>query len=136
MFVKDNGGYRAVPVAVTLRWLDVAANGGSTYQRFVESGSPRISGGGVRQESFGAVEAALFRKRDRVILILQNASGDARTFNIGGDMKLGIPSHVEWLAMPRFLDSTVRAAEVEAIAPAKEIQIPAWSVTHVVWNIQ
>ena len=136
MFLAEKGGYRAVPAAVALRWLNVAANGGASYQRFIESGNPRIPGGGVRQETYGAVEAVLFRKKDGVTLILQNASGETRSWKIGADLKLGIPSHVERLAMPRLMDSTIRAAGVETVAPSTDIPIPAFSVTRAVWNIR
>ena len=136
MFLAEKGGYRAVPVAVALRWLDVAANGGVTYQRLVEAGNPRIPGKGVRSESYGAVEAALFRGRDHVTLILQNASGDARVWKVRPDLKLGMPSHVERLAMPQLADPTIRIAQVETVAPSVDIRIPAYSVTRVVWNIR
>ena len=45
----------------------------------------------MRQESYAAVEAALFRGHDRVTLILQNASDEDRTWKIGSELKLGLP---------------------------------------------
>jgi hypothetical protein len=136
LFLAEKGGYRAVPIAVALRWLDVAANGGVIYQRFVEAGNPRIPGRGMRSESYGAVEAALFRGKDHVTLILQNASGDARLWKVAPDLKLGVPSHAERLAMPVLTDPTIRIAQVETVTASLEISIPAYSVTRVVWNIR
>jgi hypothetical protein len=135
MFLAENGGYRAVPVAVALRWLNVAANGGASYQRFLEAGNPRIPGRGVRSESYGAVEAALFRSHDHVTLILQNASGAARVWTISPDLNLGIPSHAEQMAMPDLVDPAIRIARVEKVAVATDIPVPAYSLTRVVWNV-
>ena len=109
---------------------------GCTYQRFIEAGNPRIPGRGVRSETYGAVEAALFRGKDHVTLILQNASGDARVWKVSPDLKLGTPSHAERLAMPDLTDATIRIAQVETVTPSVDIQIPAYSVTRVVWNIR
>jgi len=117
-----------------LRWLNVAANGGATYQRLVEAGNPRISGGGVCQESNAAVEAVIFRGKGRVTLILQNALDESRSWQVGTELKLGIPSHVERLTAPDLADSTIRIAEVESVSPATNIQFPAYSVTRVVWD--
>jgi len=136
MFLAEKGGYRGVPVAVALRWLNVAANGGVTYQRFMEAGNPRIPGKGVRSESYSAVEAALFRGKDHVTLILQNASGDARVWKVSPDLKLGVPSHAERLAMPNLADPTIRIAQVETVTPSTDIQVPAYSVTRVVWSVR
>ncbi len=133
-FLAENGRYRAEPVAVALRWLNVAANGGVTYQRFTEAGNPRVPGKGVRAESYGAVEAALFRGKNRATLILQNASGEARVWKVSSDLKLGLPSHMERMAMPDLANPTIRIAHVETVAPSTDIPIPAYSVTRVVWN--
>ena len=136
LFLAEKGVYRAVPVAVALRWLNVAANGGATYQRFIESGNPRISGGGVRQETYDAVEAAIFRGKDRVTMILQNASGEARVWKVSPDLMLGIPSHMERMAMPDLANPTIRIAHVESVTPSADIPIPAFSVTRMVWRIR
>ena len=82
------------------------------------------------------MEAALFRGRDRVTLILQNAADDVRTLEIDAGLKLGIPAHVEQLAVPELMDRTLRVAHVEAVAPARDIPVPAYSVTRVVWQVR
>ena len=124
-----------MPAALALRWLNEAANGGVRYQRFIESGNPRLRGNGVRAETFAAVEAALFRGRGRAIMIVQNATGEARIWRIKPDLKLGTPSQAERMSMP---DLTVAApharAEAVTVAPALAIRIPPYSVTRVVWN--
>jgi hypothetical protein len=69
-----------MPVAIAMRWLNDAANGGVTFQRYVEAGNPRPPGKGVRNETYGAVEAALFRRKGRASLVIQNVSDEARVW--------------------------------------------------------
>lgn len=134
MFLPGAEGYHPVPVAVALRWLNEAANGGVAYQRFVEAGAPRISGNGVRAEAYGAIEAALFRGRNDSTLILQNASDRARSWKVNPLLGLNVPARVERLVLPALADPSIRMARVETLAPSTEIPIPPYSVTRVVWN--
>ena len=134
MFVEGPSGYEPTPVAVTLRWLNDAANGGATYQRYVEQGNPRIPGGGVRRETFGAIEAGLFRHKSRIVMLVENASDDARLWRSGAELKLGAPASVEHLAMPELVNPKVRPAKVESDEPVARIHLPPWSLTRVVWH--
>jgi len=134
-FLPGSGGYQPVPAAVALRWLNEAANGGVTFQRFQESGGVRISGGGVRRESYGAVEAALFRGRRRAAMILQNVSPDSRVWQIAKDLNLGTPSRVERMTMADLADTTPRAARIETVQPSLDIPVPPYSVTRILWNL-
>jgi hypothetical protein len=133
-FVQESGGYQPVPATVALRWLNEAANGGASFQRYQETGNPRISGGGVRHESYGAVEGGLFRGRGGATLILQNVSGDSRVWKIPADLNLGTPSRIERMAMPDLADKTLRAARAETVEPSAEVPVPPYSVTRVVWS--
>lgn len=136
IFVEGEGGYQPLPVALVLKWLNEAANGGVTLERFLEPGSPRIPGGGVRQETYAAVEAALFRDRHRATMILQNVSSDARLYRIGKNLKLAAPSSVERLLLPDLDDTKKRAGQVEAVKPSLSIPVPPYSVTRIVWNLR
>lgn len=135
MFVRGQGGYQPLPAAVALSWLDEAANGGATYQRWQESGNPRIPGGGARGDTFAAVEAALFRNQGRTTLIVQNASPESRIWNATA-LKLGTPSRMERMAMPELSDPSIRPARIESVPPSTDIQLPPYSLMRLVWNNQ
>jgi hypothetical protein len=113
MFVRGRDGLEPMPVAMAMRWLNEAANGGVTFQRFVEEGNPRLPGKGVRNETYGAVEAGLFRSRGRVTMVLQNVANEARVWRINPDLELGAPALVDHLELPALTDATPRAARVE-----------------------
>ncbi len=121
-------------MAVTLRWLNEAANGGATYERFVEQGDPRVAGGGAREETFGTVEAGLFRHGGRVEMLVENASDQARVWRSGPELGLGIPSRVEYLTTPDLMDTQVRPAKIVQGEATARIQLPAWSLTRIEWN--
>ncbi|MGO8761998.1 MAG: hypothetical protein ACLQUS_08420, partial [Desulfobaccales bacterium] len=78
----DDGTYMPTPTAVVLRWFNEAANGGSSYQGYIERAGKRISGGGLWAEDFVPVEAALFRTKDRTTLIVQNATSESRSLDL------------------------------------------------------
>jgi hypothetical protein len=134
-FLPGPRGYQPAPAMLALRWLDEAANGGVTFQRFVEAGGARISGGGLRPETYGAVEAALFRGDGGATLILQNASADSRRWNIPKNFGRNVPSRVERMAMPDLANTVERPADAEIVQPSMEIPVPPYSVTRVIWKI-
>ena len=125
-----------MPVAVALRWLNEAANGGVRYQRFVETGNTRLAGNGVRAESYGAIEAALFRGQNCATMICQNAAANTYVWRLSPDLRLPTPASVERLAMPILTDPTIKVAHVENLVPSTEILISPYSVTRVVWNLR
>jgi CO dehydrogenase/acetyl-CoA synthase beta subunit len=136
VFQSDGqGGYRPMPHVLALGWFHEAANGGATYQRFLESGARRIAGGGALGESFFEVEAALFRKSKAATLIVQNCSAASRVFWLPKPLSRKVPSMIETLAAP---DLTSTSADVAPTAqPVKgsgEIRVPAYSVTRIVWR--
>jgi hypothetical protein len=134
LFIPGDGGYQPLPAALVLRWFSEAANGGVAFRRYLEAGAPRIPGGGVKKETYAAVEAALFRGKDRATLILQNAAADARTYKVGADLKLKTPSLIEQVAMPDLAETALRAVKVETLHPSMEIALPAYSVTRMMWD--
>jgi hypothetical protein len=136
MFVAGRGGLEPMPVAMAMRWLNEAANGGVTFQRYVEAGNPRLPGNGVRNETYGAVEAALFRCKGRLTMVLQNVADEARVWRIKPDLKLGTPANVEHLELPALTDTTPRAARVEAVTVSSRlaVRIPPYSLTRITWN--
>ncbi|HVO33893.1 MAG TPA: hypothetical protein VMU17_08250, partial [Elusimicrobiota bacterium] len=59
------GGYQRTPTAVVLAWFGEAANAGGTYQRVIEEAAAPEAGGGVRSESYRAIEGGLFHSGPR-----------------------------------------------------------------------
>lgn len=133
-FVQEGGSYQPVPATVALRWLNDAANGGVTFQRYLEPGAERIPGGGVRHENYEPVAGALFRGRGQATFILQNASSEARTWKIPADLNRGMPSRIEQIAMADLSDATPRPARVETVQPSTNIAAPPFSVTRILWD--
>jgi hypothetical protein len=133
-FVAGAGGYQPLPVAVALRWLNEAGNGGATFQRFTEANAPRIPGGAWRQEGFGAVEAAVFRGGGHTTMILQNVSADARVWKTGAALKLGVPARVERLDLSGLADPTLAPARIDSVPPSADIAVPPYSITRLIWN--
>ena len=119
---------------MAMRWLNNAANGSVAFQRYVEAGNPRLPGKGVRNETYGAVEAALFRSKGRATSVIQNVSDEARVWRIKPDLKLGAPSLVERLELPDLTDSTPCAARLQAVSvsPTLAVRIPPYSLTRLI----
>ncbi len=124
-----------MPHVLALRWFHEAANGGATYQRFLESGARRIPGGGALPESYAEVEAGLFRKARAVTLIVQNCSAEGRVLRLPKQVPEKAPSKIETLATP---DLTTTSASVtptgQSVEAAGEVRIPAYSITRIVWR--
>src|SRR5208282_3416184 len=77
-----DGTYMPTATAVVLRWFNEAANGGSSYQGYIEPAGRRISGGGLWAEDFVPIEAALFSAKDHTTLIVQNATPESRSLDL------------------------------------------------------
>lgn len=133
--LDGQGGYRPRPHILALRWFHEAANGGATYQRFVETGAPRLLGGGVLDEGYYAVEAGLFRKPKTVTFIIQNCSPENRVFRLPKPVSDKAPTKVETLAG---LDLTAPSATLTPTSQAIEadgaVRVPAYSLTRIVWR--
>ena len=83
-----------------------------TFRRYVEPGNPRPPGKGVRNETYGAVEAALFRREGRATLLAERPE------------------------LPDLTGSIPRTARVEAVSvsPTLAVRIPPYSLTRLIWN--
>ena len=129
------GGYGPMPHVLALRWFDEAANSGATYQRFLQSGAQRISGGGALAEGYFEVEAGLFRKSKATTLIVQNCSAEGRGFRLPTSVPAKAPSKFETLATP---DLTVASANIaptgQTVVAGGDVHIPAYSITRLIWK--
>jgi hypothetical protein len=130
LFLPGNdGAYAPTPTAVVLRWFNEAANGGSSYQGYLETAGSRISGGGLWAEDFAPVEAARFRTGDRTTLIVQNATSEPRSLDLtevaGGAQLISRES----LATPDLYDRDRAAVSQQQTGQsAGPLLIPAYSV--------
>lgn len=135
-FQSDGQGrYRPMPHVLALRWFHEAANGGATYQRFLESGAHRIPGDGAPAESYFEVEAALFRKSKAVTLIIQNCSAEQRVFRLPKSVPEQAPSRIETLAAPDLMAASTNVTPTEQpVEAGGEVRVLAYSIMRVVWR--
>jgi hypothetical protein len=134
-FVPDgSGGHLPLPATAALAWFCDAANRGATFQRLLEPSAPRIPGGGSQLETYAAVEGAVFRRQDRVVVLLQNAAADSRECDLTTVAAGPLPSRVETLAAPDLADGSKNATTVNSVAPSLVVTLPPYSVTRVVWE--
>jgi hypothetical protein len=136
LFLPGNdGGYVPTPTAVILRWFNEAANGGSSYQGYLEAAGRRISGGGLWAEDFAPVEAALFRAKDHTTLIVQNATPESRSLDLtqvaGGSPLVSSES----LATPDLYDRDQAAVSQQRTGQSSgPLLIPASSVCRLIFT--
>lgn len=134
LYLPDGaGGFQPTPMAVVLRWLDQAANGGSSYLAYAERGARPIPGGGPWPEAYSAIAAALFRSAAQTTLLIQNASPASRQWR-PASLGLGSPRTIETLSLPVLTDTTRTAPPVESLAVGRSVVLPPYSVTRVVWQ--
>lgn len=135
MFVSaGRGAYVPVPTAAALGWLNEAANAGGSFQRIVQAGARPVAGGGSRNESYFPVEGGLFQSGTRTTLILENASGDAFSFDPAALLPNRRPSKVELISTPGLSDTAVLPARISGADAAGPIAIAPFSVARVVWE--
>jgi hypothetical protein len=135
MFVPDGrGGYAPVPTAAALCWLNEAANNGGSFQRMAQEGGQPVFGGGVRNESYLAIEGGLFDSRGRTTLLIENASSVTFPFDPSTLVRSLKPNRVETLVTPDLADREPRAAKIETQNHTGLIVLPPFSLTRIIWN--
>lgn len=135
-FTPDGrNGFIPSSTAIALQWLNLAANGGATFQRFVEKSSiPRASNGAIA-ESYREIEAGLFRADKTVTLIIQNTSSHSRLYNATFASKMKLPpERVDVLSTPEWLDPNSKTPVIQQADPEGEITIPPFSVVRMIWD--
>lgn len=135
MFVSDGqGSYAPLPAAAALGWLNEAANAGGSFQRVVQAGAQPVAGGGARAESYFPVEGGLFRSGGRTTLILENASGDAFSFDPAILMPNSQPPRVEFISMPDVSETAKLPARIQAGSAKGIATVAPFSITRITWN--
>ena len=132
---NGQGSYQPMPHVLALRWFNEAANGGATFQRFLEPGARRIPGGGALAESYLEIEAGLFRKPKSITLIIQNCSAEERVFRLPRMVSEKIPSQVETLSTPDLTSTSASVTPMsQSVEAGGEVHIPAYSITRIIWK--
>jgi hypothetical protein len=128
-----DGNFVPLPPAVPVIWFAQAANGGVEYQRYLEAGAERTPGGGRLDESYAAIEGALFKGDTATTLLIQNASASPRALQLPADRRGHAPSKIETLAMPDLTDQTRGAAQIATLPAVPSVELPAGSLTRLIW---
>ena len=129
------GGYRPMPHLVAMRWFNEAANGGATYQRWVETGASAIPGGGPLPESYRAVEAGLFRKPANITLLVQNCSAQPRLLALSQFPVWKGTLQIEMLATPDLTKSPEGDQRIRVQPDSSgALQLRPYSLTRLVWK--
>jgi hypothetical protein len=132
-YVQSGSQFAPMAPTVVLGWFDDAANGGSTFQRVVEANGQIIGNLGPFKESYRSIEGGLFRSSQRTVLILQNASTEARLFD-PTPVNNTKPTRVELLVSSDFNNNAHMPAQVTELDPNVPIVLPPFSITRVIWK--
>ncbi len=129
-------GFISAGPGTVLRWFNEAANGGAKYRFVNVEGAKRIPGGGAfPDEGYNDVEAALFVKHTGVTLLIHNASKETKRCKLTAFRGRKIPSRVEIFDTPDLMkDFSTGGPVTRIIEPSSEIDIPAYSVTRIMWD--
>jgi hypothetical protein len=134
-YVQDGQGrFLPLPVAVVLGWFNHAANGGSSFQRLIEVNGQRITGLGVFDEAYLPIEAGLFRSAKQTVLIVQNASPQARTYDPTSHGKHSVPIRMEILTAADFTGYGHRPGEVVRAGTSEPLELPPFSIARIIWE--
>jgi hypothetical protein len=138
VFAPRAHGEDFMPVGpgTVLRWFNEAANGGAKYRFVKVEGAERIPGGGAfPDEVYNDVEAAQFIKGTGVSLLIHNASKGTKRCKLTAFKGGKIPSRVETFDTPDLMKDYASGGPVtRTIEPSSEIEVPAYSVTRVIWD--
>ncbi len=133
VYVQSGNQFVPESTAVVVGWFDDAANGGATFQRMVEANGVIISGLGPFKESYRPIEGGLFKSANRTVLILQNASAEARLYDPtqGNAPK---PSQVELLVAQDIANTAHVPAQVTQLDANAPIVLLPLSIARVIWQ--
>ncbi len=130
-----DGQYAPMDTAVVLGWFDNAANGGSSFQRVVESSAQIVTGLGPFKESYRPVEGGLFKSNRQTVLILQNGSAEARVYDPSQGGTKPWPSEVDLLDTSELTAEAHVAAQVTLPNASQPVVLPPYSLARLVWAL-
>ena len=133
VYVQSGNQFVPEATAVVVGWFDDAANGGVMFQCVVEANAQVIGDLGPFKESYRPIEGGLFRSSARMVLILQNASAEARVYDpMQGNA--GKPARVELLVTSDLGNTAHVAAQVTRLDANAPIVLPPLSIARVIWE--
>jgi hypothetical protein len=125
-----------VPIssAIILKWFNQAANGGATYQRLKVDGARWVNSSVTAEEGYYDIEAVQFRKENTTTIIIHNTSSETKSVSLSGIVSGRLPTVIESALVDPTADYSSTTPLVEALPVANQIEIPAYSVTRMVWE--
>ena len=133
VYVQADNQFAPEATAVVVGWFDDVANGDATFQRVVEANEAIVSDLGPVKESYRPIEGGLFKSANRTVLILQNASAEARVYDPMQDT-VGKPARVELLVTSDLGNTAHVAAQVTRLDASAPIVLPPLSIARVIWE--
>jgi hypothetical protein len=136
LYRYDSQSQSYVPIssAIILKWFNQAANGGATYQRLKVDGARWVNSSVTAEEGYYDIEAVQFRKENTTTIIIHNTSSETKSVSLSGIVSGRLPTVIESALVDPTADYSSTAPLVEALAVANQIEIPAYSVTRMVWE--
>jgi Tol biopolymer transport system component len=132
---SGSGSYVPISSAVILKWFNQAANGGTTYERFRVEGARWITSTVTSEEGYYDIEAVQFQKGESTTtIIVHNASSEVKRLPVSRLVSGRLPTKIESAVVVPTYDYLSSAPPLLEIEPAEEIEIPAYSVTRMVWE--
>jgi hypothetical protein len=131
---QREGPLQPMPATAVLGWFNNAANGGTRFQRVVETGATAQANPAGARDTYLPVEGGLFRRAGGTILILQNVADEARLYDPTQGGHQPSPRLIEMIVEPDLSNSTHRAATIVTLPPDKPVIFPPYSVIRIVWE--
>jgi Immunoglobulin domain/Immunoglobulin I-set domain len=132
-YVPSGSQWLPLPAVALMGWFHQAANQGPSYQRVVEQGGTAVATGSDFQEHFLPVEGAEFVGGSGRTLILQNASAEDRLLDATYGGARAVPASVDLMQISTWDDDRALPAQIQHLAPGKNLLVPAYSVVRIVW---
>ena len=130
----DGTGYVPMDPALVMSWFASAANAGGTFQRLIDPTAQPITGVGQFQDSYRAIEGGLFVQGKRTVLILQNASNEARTYDPSQGGTKPWPTQADLLVTSDLTAQAKVAGQTTSLPVSQPLTLPPYSILRLIWQ--
>jgi len=136
LYRYDSQSQSYVPIssAVILKWFNQAANGGATYQRLKVDGANWVNSSTTAEEGYYDIEAVQFQKGNAATIIIHNCSSETKTVSLTGIVPDRLPTVIESALVNPTANYSSTAPPVTELPVANQVEIPAYSVTRIIWE--
>jgi hypothetical protein len=131
---SQSQSYMPTSSAIILKWFNQAANGGATYQRLKVDGTKRVNSSVTAEEGYYDIDAVQFQKRNVTTVIIHNASSQTKSVSLSSIVSDRLPTMIESALVNPIADYSTTVPVVTTLPLAHQIEIPAYSVTRIVWE--